>query len=164
MSILNDWRQLAESQSKKSFDEFWEKYCDAEVKIYSEILKAPTEIISGTFNELTEKYGVDEALFMGFLDGVNSSLKTSLELESVEGGTEITLSFDIEKLYFNMLAADADHLYNLPEWEEILDESKREEITKDYKKSRTFVKEKTPGRNAPCSCGSGKKYKKCCGA
>jgi len=23
--------------------------------------------------------------------------------------------------------------------------------------------EKEPGRNDPCSCGSGKKYKKCCG-
>jgi len=27
-----------------------------------------------------------------------------------------------------------------------------------------IVKETTPGRNDPCSCGSGKKYKKCCGA
>ena len=27
----------------------------------------------------------------------------------------------------------------------------------------TAVVEKTPGRNDPCSCGSGKKYKKCCG-
>jgi hypothetical protein len=25
-----------------------------------------------------------------------------------------------------------------------------------------LVKEKTPGRNDPCPCGSGKKYKKCC--
>ena len=25
------------------------------------------------------------------------------------------------------------------------------------------IREKTPGRNDPCSCGSGKKYKKCCG-
>ncbi len=24
--------------------------------------------------------------------------------------------------------------------------------------------DQTPGRNDPCSCGSGKKYKKCCGA
>ncbi len=24
--------------------------------------------------------------------------------------------------------------------------------------------EKRPGRNEPCPCGSGKKYKKCCGA
>jgi SWIM/SEC-C metal-binding protein len=28
----------------------------------------------------------------------------------------------------------------------------------------TSVSAKTPNRNDPCSCGSGKKYKKCCGA
>lgn len=28
----------------------------------------------------------------------------------------------------------------------------------------TVVKAPTPGRNDPCPCGSGKKYKKCCGA
>ena len=28
----------------------------------------------------------------------------------------------------------------------------------------TMVKAATPGRNEPCVCGSGKKYKKCCGA
>ena len=27
----------------------------------------------------------------------------------------------------------------------------------------TMVVEKTPGRNDPCLCGSGKKFKKCCG-
>lgn len=31
-------------------------------------------------------------------------------------------------------------------------------------KVETIVKEKEPGRNEPCPCGSGKKYKKCCGA
>ncbi|WP_261817519.1 PBPRA1643 family SWIM/SEC-C metal-binding motif protein [Vibrio gallicus] len=29
-------------------------------------------------------------------------------------------------------------------------------------KPKTTVFEKTPNRNDPCSCGSGKKYKKCC--
>jgi preprotein translocase subunit SecA len=29
---------------------------------------------------------------------------------------------------------------------------------------QTVVKEKKVGRNDPCICGSGKKYKKCCGA
>ena len=28
---------------------------------------------------------------------------------------------------------------------------------------KTTVLEKTPGRNDPCVCGSGKKFKKCCG-
>ena len=31
-------------------------------------------------------------------------------------------------------------------------------------KPQTVVKEKKVGRNDPCICGSGKKYKKCCGA
>lgn len=31
-------------------------------------------------------------------------------------------------------------------------------------KAETVIKqEKTPSRNDPCSCGSGKKFKKCCG-
>jgi preprotein translocase subunit SecA len=31
-------------------------------------------------------------------------------------------------------------------------------------KAQPVLKSKKPGRNDPCSCGSGKKYKKCCGA
>ena len=31
------------------------------------------------------------------------------------------------------------------------------------KKGKTIVKGKKIGRNDPCPCGSGKKYKKCCG-
>lgn len=31
-------------------------------------------------------------------------------------------------------------------------------------KVATIIKAHEPGRNDPCSCGSGKKYKKCCGA
>ena len=37
-------------------------------------------------------------------------------------------------------------------------------IIKDFKRSKIVHKEKEPGRNDPCPCGSGKKYKKCCGA
>jgi len=29
--------------------------------------------------------------------------------------------------------------------------------------SKTIIAEKKVGRNDPCPCGSGKKYKKCCG-
>jgi uncharacterized protein YecA (UPF0149 family) len=28
---------------------------------------------------------------------------------------------------------------------------------------RTYVSDDEPGRNDPCPCGSGRKYKKCCG-
>lgn len=41
---------------------------------------------------------------------------------------------------------------------------KREKITKvSLANPKTYVAEKKPGRNDPCPCGSGKKYKKCCG-
>ncbi|WP_294352876.1 SEC-C metal-binding domain-containing protein [uncultured Clostridium sp.] len=36
-------------------------------------------------------------------------------------------------------------------------------IELENRRSTTIVKEKQPGRNDPCPCGSGKKYKKCCG-
>ncbi|ELR71515.1 hypothetical protein C900_02578 [Fulvivirga imtechensis AK7] len=31
-----------------------------------------------------------------------------------------------------------------------------------FSDSKPYIKEKVPGRNDPCYCGSGKKYKKCC--
>ena len=54
------------------------------------------------------------------------------------------------------------------------DEPKREQVAKETSVSgassnnlgpqKPVRKEKKPGRNDPCPCGSGKKYKKCCGA
>ena len=163
MSLYKEWTKLLENQNKKSFDKFWDEYSAAEEKIYGDILKNKSSNVSGVFSELVSKYGVSEKMFMGFLDGINSSIDPEIDVEKITDDTRINLSIDFEKLYFNMLSANADHLYTLPEWDEVLDEAKREEITDNYKRSRTVVKEKTPGRNDPCSCGSGKKYKKCCG-
>lgn len=38
-----------------------------------------------------------------------------------------------------------------------------EQLTTMLNKATTVTVEKTPSRNDPCHCGSGKKYKKCCG-
>ena len=62
-----------------------------------------------------------------------------------------------------MHKADADYLWSIPEWDKVLPVERREEIYKEYKKSKTVHVEKKPGRNDPCPCGSGLKYKKCCG-
>ena len=42
-------------------------------------------------------------------------------------------------------------------------EERRKELYKESRNSTTVVKGKKIGRNDPCPCGSGKKYKKCCG-
>ncbi len=38
-----------------------------------------------------------------------------------------------------------------------------EEMIKNTKKVDPIKADKPAGRNAPCPCGSGKKYKNCCG-
>ena len=62
-----------------------------------------------------------------------------------------------------MLDAKADWLYNLEQWNDIFTEEQKKAIKKEYDKTKTVVKEVKIGRNDPCVCGSGKKYKKCCG-
>ena len=42
-------------------------------------------------------------------------------------------------------------------------EEKLKELYREAKKANTIVKGPKIGRNDPCPCGSGKKYKKCCG-
>ena len=113
--------------------------------------------------ELAEKYNVDVMTMVGFLDGINDSLKVPNPIEEMEEDTEVNLGYDLETLYKNMVDAKADWLYELPQWNNIFSEEKRKELYKEQKKSGTVVKGPKIGRNDPCPCGSGKKYKYCCG-
>jgi len=164
MTLYEQWKNLIDNQTDETFPAFWEKYSTTEQRIYGAILSEPEKKVSGTFRELAEKYEADPVIFMGFLDGISTSLNSEIDFKSYDEDSEILLDIDFEKLYFNMLDAKADHLYTLPQWDGVLTEERRAEITKEFKKSKTVVKEKQPGRNDPCPCGSGKKYKKCCGA
>ncbi len=163
MSLYEQWQDLINNQTDKTFEEFWEKYSSTEKKIYTEILSSPHEKIEGTFQELTEKYESDPVIFMGFLDGISTSLKEKQDFENFDENSIVSLDIDFKKLFFNMLEAKADYLYSIPQWEDILTKDEMAEIIKEHKKSKIVVKEKEPGRNDPCPCGSGKKYKKCCG-
>ena len=44
-----------------------------------------------------------------------------------------------------------------------IDEETRKTLYKEQKSSTTIVKDEKVYPNDPCPCGSGKKYKKCCG-
>ena len=100
---------------------------------------------------------------MGFIDGINDSLKNQYDLETLEADSKLELDINLETLYYNMLDAKAEYLYTLPQWDGIFSEEKREEIQKQYKESKIVRNLDKVGRNDVCPCGSGKKYKKCCG-
>ena len=142
MTILEQWRSIAYNQNadKNKLQRFWANYFNIEKNIYEQLLENPDEVVSGTVKELAEKYGQDVMTMVGFLDGINDSLKVP-----------------------NPIDAKADWLYNLPQWDKIFTEEKKKTLYMEQKKSGTVVKPHKVGRNDPCPCGSGKKYKHCCG-
>lgn len=167
MKLINKWKELTEAQTNETFDAFWEEYSSAEITIYKDILARASGSekgeLKGVFSELAEHYAVSDVMFIGFLDGVMSSLTNEQDIDEIDESSNITLEIDLEKLLFNMYAAKAEHLFSLDEWNDIFDDVRKKEIFTKFKRSRTVVKDKKIGRNEPCPCGSGKKYKKCCG-
>ena len=165
MTLLEQWRSKAydTTANRNELEAMWAAYFKEERDIYAILLKNPDEVVTGTVKELAEKYNITVLHMVAFLDGINDSLKEANPIEEMDEDTVVNLGFDKELLYKNMVAAQADWLYNLEEWNDIFDEEKKKELYKEQKKSTTIVKDAKVYPNDPCPCGSGKKYKKCCG-
>ena len=165
MALLKQWRDMAysETANKGDLQRLWQTYFQQERDIYAELLKTPDEEVKGTVKELAEKFGVDIMTMTGFLDGINDSLKEANPIDEMEEDTVVSLAFDKTLLYKNMVAAGADWVYGLEEWNDIFDQDTQKALYKEQKSSMTVRKEAKVYPNDPCPCGSGKKYKKCCG-
>lgn len=159
MALYQTWCERMENQQQQ----YWDEYFAAETENYRKILREKTFSYQGTLAALAGEFSMDAVTFTGFLDGINTSLSETLDLDALTEETELALTILPEKLYYNMLAAKASWLYGLDEWDDVLSVQRRHEITKEYRSAQVFVRETTVGRNDPCPCGSGKKYKKCCG-
>ena len=92
----------------------------------------------------------------------------------IDEGYDETMLDLVEPLYANCVINGVDDP-ELPSWKAYLEESERAYRERRNRfidnapwsgstGSRTVVKPVKVGRNDPCPCGSGKKYKKCCGA
>ena len=137
MALFEQWQKYAEEkQSGPDGVKFWETYFSTETDIYKKILEEKPD---------------------------KNSLKEKNPLEEIEEDSEVNLDYEEELLYKNMVDAKADWLYHLPQWDALIPEERRKELYKEQKLSKTVVKGQKIGRNDPCPCGSGKKYKKCCG-
>lgn len=165
MALLQEWHKIAynEKADKQALNRFWQRYFLLEKGVYEKLLSNPDEKVEGTVKELAEKYQLSIMEMTGFLDGINDSLIQKNPITALEEDTKVNLIYDKEKLYKNMVDAKADWLYELPMWDDIFDADKKKELYLEQKKSGTVVVGKKIGRNEPCPCGSGKKYKFCCG-
>ena len=165
MALLQEWRKIAynEKANQGELQRFWQHYFQLEKSVYEKLLANPEEAVEGTVKELADRYGLSVMEMTGFLDGINDSLITPNPIEELEEDTRVSLAFDKTRLYKNMVDAKADWLYELPMWDDIFDKETQKELYLEQKKSGTVVVGKKIGRNDPCPCGSGKKYKYCCG-
>lgn len=164
MSLYKNWTDMVVEYVKTRGEAaFWKEYGAIETKIYTKLLADRKKDLEGKFEDLAKEFEVDDIFFMGFLDGINDSLNEQLDLENINKEDTINVNVDFEKLYFNMLEAKADYLYGLSQWDGIFSTEKRKEIHSNWKNSKTVVNKNKIGRNEPCPCGSGKKYKQCCG-
>lgn len=164
MSLYTQWTDMVVDYVKtKGENAFWAEYSKLEKTIYKDLLANHKNVKTTTINDLAKEYDSTIEFIMGFIDGINDSLKNQYDLETVEADTTLELDINLETLYYNMLDAKAEYLYKLPQWDGIFSEEKREEIQKQYKESKIVRNSDKVGRNDACPCGSGKKYKKCCG-
>ena len=162
-TLYQQWQNIAydETADRSQLEKFWGTYFQIEKEIYEKLLSNPDEVVKGTVKELAEKFGQEVLTMIGFLDGINDSLKVQNPIEEMEEDTPVSLKFDKALLYKNMVGAEADWLYGLPQWEKIFDEETRKALYKEQKSSTTIVKEQKIYPNDPCPCGSGLKWKKC---
>lgn len=165
MALLQEWQKIAydETKDRGTLQKFWSRYFGLEKSVYEQLLATPDLEVKGTVKELAEKYNLTIMEMTGFLDGINESLVTPNPIEEMEEDTVVSLKFDKRRLYMNMVDAKADWLYELPQWDNIFDAETKKSLYLEQKKSGTVIKAPKVGRNDPCTCGSGKKYKHCCG-
>lgn len=164
MSLYDRWTNMVTDFVKtKGEMAFWNEYKNVELKIYKDILGNKNFKFKSTITDLSKKYDISEEFIVGFVDGISESLHNQIDIEKISIDEEIEFDINLEELYFNMLDARADYLYNLSEWKDILAEDKLKEITTKWRSSKVVVNPVKVGRNETCTCGSGKKYKKCCG-
>ncbi|MCC8029266.1 MAG: SEC-C domain-containing protein [Lachnospiraceae bacterium] len=165
MGLYQDWQKIAynKNANQGELQKFWNRYFQLEKGVYEQLLTNPDEAVEGTVKELAEKYDLEIMDMTGFLDGIQESLITPNDLEDLSEDSRVSLAFDKERLYKNMVEARAEWLYGLPQWREIFPEERLRELYLEQRKSGTIVKPDKIYPNDPCPCGSGKKYKKCCG-
>jgi len=164
MSLYEDWIRSSYDRNGKSIKKLWEVYMPLEQVVYENMIGSKNPEIKGTVAELAERYSMPQTFICGFLDGIKEAIDNAPDVENLEPDTLVDAKVDFEQLFRKMVEYKAEHLYTLPQWDDHFTEEQRKAFYTETKTAKTFVREgEKVGRNDPCPCGSGKKYKKCCG-
>ncbi|MCL2839766.1 MAG: SEC-C metal-binding domain-containing protein [Defluviitaleaceae bacterium] len=164
MALFDAWKRVAFDPQNQPVKHVWDEYLLKEKAVYENILENKITKVEGIIVELAEKFHLSNIQMCAFFDGIHECVDGLPEIGEIEDDTKIDIHIEFDRLYKQMVEYKADHLYSLKAWDGIFPAEKQKELYTEQKRSHTIVRNEAKiGRNDPCTCGSGKKYKKCCG-
>ncbi|MCL2664653.1 MAG: SEC-C metal-binding domain-containing protein [Defluviitaleaceae bacterium] len=164
MGLYEAWKRIAFDTMGQTVSRIWDIYLPLEKKVYESILREKCTRVEGTVKELAARFNMTTLQVCAFFDGINEAVDGLPDLEDMEEDTAVAFDIEYERLYKQMVEYKAEKLYSLPEWDNVIEPDRQKELYSEQKNSRTVVREAAKvGRNAACPCGSGKKFKQCCG-
>lgn len=102
-TLLEQWQ---DSLCKN--EDFWKNYQEKEKQAYIILLNIDKHPILGTVKDFSNKFNMNIIEFIGFLYGLNDSLKTPNNMEELTEDSIITLDYDENLLYKNMMSVGYD--------------------------------------------------------
>ena len=99
-NLYQQWRDIAEAErTQEAGEKFWNDYFEAETENYKKLLADHEKVYSGKISELAPMFNMDEPTFVGFIDGINTSLKTEIDLDTLESDSASLTSQQQSALY-----------------------------------------------------------------
>jgi len=164
MALFDAWKRIAFDAQNQPVTHTWDEYLAKEKAVYVNILKNKTTTLQGTVTELADELRFTLPQMAAFVDGIHECIDNLPPVGDLEETTALTIVIDFARLYKQMVEYKAEPLYTLPEWENIFTKEEQKNLFAEQKRSHTIIRNEAKVRpNEPCTCGSGKKYKKCCG-
>jgi len=164
MALHDAWKRVAFDPQGQPVSHVWDEYLAREKVVYANLLKDKQTRIEGTVAELAQNFRFSNIQMCAFFDGIHECVDGLPEIAEIEEDTAIAFDIEFDRLYKQMVEYKAEALYTLPEWSNVYTADEQKQLYVEQKRSHTIVRnEAKVGRNDPCPCNSGKKYKKCCG-
>ncbi len=141
-SIISYFKQLYHGKLEREYSYLWTKLATCSMYIYPDELQA----------ELEQQY--DEEMIEGFF------VSRQTIYDTLNEGKDKALNSLKERRHYKLMG---NAINEMERWDCF--NKPKEKPLKSYNFSKPSLRDasnKNVGRNDPCPCGSGKKYKKCC--
>ena len=164
LRLYDAWKRISLDKQGNPVKHVWDEYLALEKGVYENILRNNITRVEGSAEEIGAQFGISAMHAAAFLDGIHEAVDGVPNLDELEEKTQVAFDIGYERLYKKMVEYKAEKLYTLPEWDTVFTKEQQKQFYTEQKNSHTIRRnEAKVGRNDPCPCGSGKKYKKCCG-